>query len=169
MPVRLILIRHAKSAWDDPLADDHARVLNDRGRRSATAIGQWLAERGHVPDICLCSDAARTRETWDRIAAELPGPVPLRQMAELYHAGSQRLLGILRRASAETVALVGHNPGIGDLANAVLRDRASHPRFGDYPTGATAVIDFDVEDWAEVGLRSGALVDFVVPRELTGD
>lgn len=166
MALRLILIRHAKSAWDDPMAEDHARVLNERGRKSATALGQWLATNGYLPQLCLCSDAARTRETWERIAAELPQPVRVSHRAELYHAGSQRLLGTLRRATADTVALVAHNPGIGDFANALLRKRPEHPRYPDYPTGATAVIDFDIEDWSDLALRSGTLADFVVPRDL---
>ena len=166
MPVRLILIRHAKSAWDDPLANDHARVLNDRGRRSATAIGQWLATKGYLPGECLCSDASRTRETWDLIAAELPAPAPVQHMPELYHAGSQRLLSTLRNASADTVALVAHNPGIGDFASGLLQRRSSHPRYADYPTGATAVIDFDLQGWEVIAPRSGSLTDFVVPRDL---
>ena len=56
MTLTLLIIRHAKSSWEDPFADDHARVLNGRGRRSADALGDWLNGSGHVPDTCLCSD-----------------------------------------------------------------------------------------------------------------
>ena len=66
----MTLIRHAKSAWDDPFAEDHARVLNDRGRRSATAIGGWLREHGYLPAQVLSSDSARTTETVERLLAE---------------------------------------------------------------------------------------------------
>ena len=65
MTKRLILIRHAKSSWSDPFADDHARVLNKRGIASARAVGAWLAENDYVPQMILCSDSARTQETAD--------------------------------------------------------------------------------------------------------
>lgn len=69
MTKRLILIRHAKSAWDDPLLPDHDRPLNPRGEGAARDLGQWLASRGYVPGEVLCSDALRTRATWE---ASLP-------------------------------------------------------------------------------------------------
>ena len=72
MTKRLILIRHAKSAWDDPLTPDHDRPLNARGEGAARDLGQWLASRGYVPQEILCSNALRTRATWDGIAPFLP-------------------------------------------------------------------------------------------------
>ena len=69
---RLILTRHAKSSWDDPLMSDHDRPLNERGKAAAADLGQWLASRGYVPDQVLCSDALRTRKTWSGIAPALP-------------------------------------------------------------------------------------------------
>ena len=69
---RLILTRHAKSSWDDPLTPDHDRPLNDRGKAAAADLGQWLASRDYVPGEVLCSDALRTRKTFSGIAPALP-------------------------------------------------------------------------------------------------
>ena len=72
MTLRLVLIRHAKSSWDDFSIEDHDRQLNERGRRSAPAIGQWIADRGDIPTEVLCSDAKRTRETLDLLMEQWP-------------------------------------------------------------------------------------------------
>ena len=70
---RLILTRHAKSSWDDPMTPDHDRPLNERGKAAAADLGQWLASRGYVPDEVLCSDSLRTRKTFSGIGPALPG------------------------------------------------------------------------------------------------
>ena len=94
---RLILTRHAKSAWDDPTLADHDRPLNARGRRSALALGDWLASRGYEPEEVLCSSARRTQETWAMVAA---APVEVRPLLRiepgLYHASPDKMLTILR-------------------------------------------------------------------------
>jgi phosphohistidine phosphatase len=69
---RLILTRHAKSAWDDPAMADHDRPLNERGKAAAADLGQWLASRDYIPQEVLCSDAERTRKTWSGIAPPCP-------------------------------------------------------------------------------------------------
>ena len=84
---RLILTRHAKSSWDDPLTPDHDRPLNDRGKAAAADLGQWLASRDYVPDEVLCSDALRTRKTFSGMAPALPGSPVLELKPALYHAG----------------------------------------------------------------------------------
>lgn len=158
----LILIRHAKSDWGGGLPD-HDRPLNARGRRSAAAIGDWLRAKGHVPDEILCSTATRTRETLDLLGVD----APTRFDRALYHAGAEALLEALRAAEGDTVMLIGHNPGIGLFAAAALRRAPDHPRFDAYPTAATLVARFDIDDWRDMDLHSGQAVDFIVPRELT--
>lgn len=168
MTRRLILIRHAKSSWDDPRLADHDRVLNSRGITACRLIGDWLAAHDHQPDEALVSDAARTQETWSRIAARL-GPVPaLRHEPRLYHAGAEMMLTVLRGATGRTVAMVGHNPGIAEFAARLLRLAPDHGDFRRYPTGATLVADFAVADWGALVPASGEVVDFVTPRELDG-
>ncbi|MBE3637394.1 SixA phosphatase family protein [Mangrovicoccus algicola] len=165
MPL-LILIRHAKSDWSHDSLDDHARPLNARGRAAAPLIGRDLAARGLVPDQVLCSSALRTRQTWEAIAAELAGPAEADIRPALYHAQPEAMMDLLRRATGQVVAMIGHNPGIGALAHQILAARPAHAKFATYPTGATLIAQID--DWA--GLRNGGakLSDFLVPRDLPG-
>ena len=168
MTLRLILIRHAKSSWDDPFGDDHARVLNKRGRASAEAIGAWLAAQGHIPDVVLCSDAARTQETAALILPALAPNPTLELSGRIYHAAPDTILDLIHQQTTQTVAVIGHNPGIGMLANALVTTPPAHHRFSDYPTCATTVIDFDVGGWRELEPKSGQCKAFVVPRDLIG-
>ena len=163
---RLILTRHAKSAWDDPLTPDHDRPLNDRGKAAAADLGQWLASRGYVPGEVLCSDAVRTRKTWSGIAPALPGTPVLELKPALYHAGPDVMLAVLRHAEHDTVMIIGHNPGIGEFACRLVVHPPMNAEFARYPTGATLVVDFNVENWTEAGFGLGAAVDFIVPREI---
>lgn len=166
--LRLILIRHAKSSWNDPFSDDHGRVLNKRGRDSAVAIGGWLAAKAYVPDVVLCSDATRTQET---AALTLPALTPapeLQLMPLLYHAAPATIIDLLRKQVAGTLAVIGHNPGIGMLATTLVANPPGHPRFSDYPTCATTVIDFDIDTWREAKPHCGLCIDFTVPRDLIG-
>ncbi|WP_372884356.1 histidine phosphatase family protein [Shimia sp.] len=162
MPLELILMRHAKSSWDDPLLTDFDRVLNARGRASAVAMGKWLRETGHLPEQTLCSSSARTRET--RELAAMGGAVIFSDA--LYHASAARMLSALKEVSAATVLMIGHNPGIAMLAEALAIAPPDHPRFRDYPTCATTVFAFDAADWGAVGPASGRVVAFKTPREL---
>lgn len=158
---RLVLIRHAKSDWSAAL-EDHARPLNARGRRSAPLIGAWLQEAGYLPGEVICSDAARTRETFDGLGIDAPASYT----RLLYHAEAPDILEVLRAASAETVALIGHNPGIGDFAGWIVATPPAHPRFHDYPTAATLVAEFAIDNWRDADFGMARAVDFVIPREL---
>ncbi|RMC35407.1 SixA phosphatase family protein [Paracoccus alkanivorans] len=159
---RLILTRHAKSAWDDPTLADHDRPLNDRGRRSALALGDWLASRGYEPEEVLCSSALRTRETWEVVEKATLEVRPLVRMEPgLYHASPEKMMTILRTASHQTVMMLGHNPGISEFA-AMLPARAPlEPEFRRYPTAATLVVDFQIDSWSEVAPGQGSVMDFV--------
>ncbi|WP_136683678.1 SixA phosphatase family protein [Falsirhodobacter xinxiangensis] len=162
---RLILIRHAKSSWDNANLADHDRPLNQRGIAAAEDLGGWLASRGYAPDEVLCSDATRTRETWEGIAPALPSaPEPVLKSA-LYHAGPDVMLAVLRHAKGNVVAMLGHNPGIAEFAHRLVANAPPSDQFGKYPTGATLVVDFP-GPWAEVDFHQGSAIDFIVPREL---
>jgi phosphohistidine phosphatase len=163
---RLILTRHAKSSWDDPLTPDHDRPLNDRGKAAAADLGQWLASRDYVPQEVLCSDSLRTRKTFSGIAPALPGAPVLELKPALYHAGPDVMMAVLRHAKADTVMMIGHNPGIAEFAARLVAHPPHSADFARYPTGATLVVDFDVTDWGQVSFGSGVAVDFIVPREI---
>ena len=159
---RLILTRHAKSDWDDPLLADHDRPLNARGRRSARLLGDWLASRGYEPEEVLCSTALRCRQTWDEAVAAVLGVLPeVRHEAALYHAAPEVMLRVLRSARAPTVMMIGHNPGIAAFAAALPARPPLEPEFRSYPTAATLVVDFQAEDWAAVAEGQGDVRDFV--------
>lgn len=166
MTKRLILTRHAKSSWDDPLTPDHDRPLNERGKMAAADLGQWLASRGYVPDEVLCSDALRTRKTFSGISPALPGSPVLELKPALYHAGPDVMLAVLRHAKADTVMMIGHNPGIAEFAARLVTRPPANAEFQRYPTGATLVLDFPINDWKEVEFGSAAALDFIIPREI---
>lgn len=166
MPRRLILLRHAKSSWADAGADDHDRVLNGRGRKSCKAVGRWLQAEGHIPDQVLCSTAARTLETWDRLARELRAPPPVTPVPALYLAEAEAMFSVLQGATGRVVAMLGHNPGIGVFAGRLLGVAPDHADFDRFPTLATLVADFDIDDWGALTWGSGRAVTFLVPRSL---
>lgn len=169
MPLRLILMRHAKSSWDDPLLPDIQRPLNKRGRRAATIIGKWLRKRDMVPSEVLSSTSERTRETWDRVAQELgaKGTAQPRWTEALYLASPGDMLDVLRTATGPgPVLMLGHNPGTSLFAGAILERAPALAAYERYPTGATALIDLDIEDWDKAAWGIGRLVSFITPREL---
>lgn len=161
---RLILIRHGKSSWDDPFGDDHARKLNQRGRDAAEAVGAWLHANGYIPDLLLVSDAVRTVETCELICPAFTTAPAVKYKPSLYHAAPDTVLDLVQRETAGCIAVIGHNPGIGMLANGLVKQAPAHPRFGDYPTCATTIIDFV----GGIERAKGDVVDFVVPRDLIG-
>ncbi|MBK1636805.1 SixA phosphatase family protein [Rhodovulum adriaticum] len=168
MTLRLILIRHAKSAWDDPLQDDHDRKLNARGRDAAPKIGAWLAGQGYFPAEVLSSTARRTLETWDCMAPALGEATVMRRDPGLYHASAERMLEALNGCAASPVLMLGHNPGIGEFAARLLRKPPQSARFDRYPTCATLVADFEAEDWSAVSFGTGTAVTFITPKDLEG-
>ena len=166
MMKRLILTRHAKSSWDDPTMSDHDRPLNERGKAAAADLGEWLASSGYVPGEVLCSDAERTQKTWEGIEPALPGTPILTLKPALYHAGPDVMLAVLRHASADTVMMIGHNPGIAEFASRIVAQEPPIPEFHRYPTGATLVVSFEAPTWTDVDWHSGSVRDFIVPREI---
>ncbi|MBN2740556.1 MAG: histidine phosphatase family protein [Rhodobacteraceae bacterium] len=161
---RLILTRHAKSSWDYPLIEDQDRPLNARGRLAATELGDFLASRGLEPEEVICSSALRTRETWERVAGAVIETRPeLRYSDKLYHASPETLLEVLKTAHAPTVMILGHNPGIAEFARQLPAREILDPNFRRFPTGATLIVDFQIEDWADLELGQGSMLDFFTP------
>lgn len=164
---RLILMRHAKSSWDDPLLHDHDRPLNDRGRRDAATMGEWLKRKDYIPDEIILSTSARTRETMACVCAAAEISAPAREIKELYHANDFTILRNLAKATEDTVMVIAHNPGIGDFAGHFIAEHFAHRDFLRYPTSATTIFDVDVPDWSRVKFGSGKVLDFDIPRHLS--
>ncbi len=163
---RLILMRHAKSSWSEPEQRDLDRPLNKRGRRSAALIARWLKSNRYRPEHALVSNARRAQETWSRIVEKIGG-TPTTYVPEFYQADTAAILAAVQRApDVARLLVLGHQPGIGSFARFILEAAPTDAAFEKFPTGATAVIDFDATGWSEVALGSGRLHDFVVPRTL---
>jgi phosphohistidine phosphatase len=168
----LILLRHAKSDRADPALADHDRPLAARGREAAPKMGAWLKAHGPVPDLVLCSTAARARQTL-ALALEAWGIAPETAFDRgLYLVGGAGVLARLRRApdTAATVMVVGHNPDLEQLARrlALAGDQAALARLAEkVPTAGLAVIELPAERWAEAG-GSGRLLAFETPKTVGG-
>ena len=114
----------------------------------------------------MCSDATRTRKTWDGLAPALPGTPILHLKPALYHAGPDVMLAVLRNATEDCVMMIGHNPGISEFAARLVAHAPVNPEFQRYPTGATLVCDFIADSWTEVNYGMATTDDFIVPREV---
>jgi phosphohistidine phosphatase len=141
----LILLRHGKSDWSGDEADID-RPLAKRGRRQAPEAGQWLATHVDRIDLAVVSTAKRARATWDLVSAELDERPETRHAENAYAASVGELLDLIRSLGEElgTVVLVGHNPGLEDLAKTLVGDRIP------LPTSALAVIELD-GPWRSAG------------------
>ncbi|KAJ54791.1 phosphoglycerate mutase [Actibacterium mucosum KCTC 23349] len=166
MTLLLILVRHAKSSWGDPAAEDIDRPLNKRGQKAAPEIAKWLNSKGYIPAEVVSSPARRTLETWDRMAPHFPDTALIRREPDLYLAPPSTMLNSLQNCAADPVMMLGHNPGIAGFAAALLASPPDHPRFRDYPTCSTLVAAFEASDWAEVQPGSGKVLDFTIPADL---
>ncbi len=167
---QLLLMRHAKSSWDDPKLSDHARPLNTRGRQSAVAIRGVMQELGLVPDLVLVSSARRTLQTLECLEPWDETPL-IEPMDALYLAPAAQLLQVLNDVSetVRSVLLIGHNPGLHELALHLAGDPDTTPQgrrlAGGYPTGALAEYSVMGQWWA-LGAGGGRLLRFIAPRDL---
>lgn len=167
---RLMLLRHAKSAWPEGVPDKE-RPLATRGEKAAPLIGKYMTREGLVPDLVLVSPARRTQETWMLVRDELPGQVEARDHAGFYEVSAVKMLDALAHVEPRyrNLLIIGHNPGLQELA-LLLTDAgdadARRKVTEKFPTAGLAVIDFDAADWREIGEGSGRLERFVTPRSL---
>ena len=168
----LLLMRHAKSSWDDPLLPDHDRPLAPRGLRDAPRIGRWLVREGHLPDRILCSSARRAQQTCEAVRAEIPSaPEPV-FLPQLYEFGriSPLLDAIASHGGdARTLLVIGHNEALHDLARhlaAIGSEYAMRELYQKFPTAAVAILDLDGENWPTALARLGRLVRFMRPKKL---
>jgi phosphohistidine phosphatase len=172
---RLMLLRHAKTENEAPSGRDEDRRLDNRGHRDAAEIGSWIGHHPPFPDLVLVSHAMRALQTWQiawEAMKELVSEPEVELVPKLYGADVSQLLETIRDASSadpKRLMLVGHNPGMHELALALAGggDRAGRKALTDnLPTSGLAIFDFDLDDWADVAFRRGRLAAFVSPKLL---
>ncbi len=163
----LILIRHAKSSWDDPSLIDRERPLNKRGKRDAPCMGRMLKQRELPPDLILSSPAKRALKTAKLVAGEIGYPkkrIEVRE--EIYAQGVEALLKLLAGLddARERVFMVGHNPELTDLAN-----RLTGADIGNVPTCGVVSVEFNRNHWRDCVLEGGRLGFFERPPKAGPD
>lgn len=164
------LLRHAKAVPQEEGGPDRDRPLEPGGRRAAQALAQWIAEHRLSPALVLCSPALRARQTLEIVAPSFPQPPQILLEERLYLANARQLLARLREvpASIASVMLVGHNPGLHELAM-YLSDLATGPlvaRLDGFPAGALASYEVRVP-WSALDRRRARLTGVVLPEELS--
>ncbi len=168
---RLILFRHAKAERSEPGMEDRARALVERGRRDAATIGAYMSAHALVPDRVIISPAARTQETW-KIAANAFRPTPGAATADqLYDATPLAIFAVIKQtpAAAHTLLVIGHNPGLHELALMLVAsgDIDARERLGErLPTAGLVIVDFALDAWSKLHPQSGRLERFVGPKWL---
>jgi phosphohistidine phosphatase len=161
----LLLLRHAKSSWDDASLKDFDRPLNERGSRAAPLVGRFMREQGVAPDLVLCSPARRTRETVALVAQAAHWDAPVRFDERIYEASVERLVEVISQIEekANKALVIGHNPGMEEL---IFHLTGEEKRV---PTAALAQVALDVEKWGKIHQGCGTLDWLVKPKQLEDD
>lgn len=158
----LLLMRHAKSSWDEPGSTDRDRPLNERGKRDAPMMGAVLREKGLQPDLIICSPALRARKTAKLIAKAVGYPEDAIRMEEsIYLHGVGGLMDLVTSFpdAVQQIYLIGHNPDLTDLVN-----RLTDSDLSNVPTCGIASVEFAVDSWTDIGAGVGRLAFFDYPK-----
>lgn len=148
---RIILIRHGKSAWNDPNLRDHDRPLAERGERDVTFMADRLQSEDRIPELILCSSALRATQTAELIVKKLGiNPQKLKTYKELYHASPFQMATVLKDQddSINTIALVGHNPGMNEFIEKI------DTSFDNLPTSGQYGILLPIKKWAHLDFKT---------------
>ncbi len=169
---KITLLRHAKSGWDDPVARDFDRPLNTRGEKAAVLIGKWMKRNDLRFDHVIASPAVRVIDTIDQIVMGYGETLEPFWDRRIYLASSATLIDLLREQDSkyQSILMVGHNPGMEDLALELSSEEPVNPLreilWEKFPTSALAEIAVEIDDWADLAERSGQLTRFIRPRDL---
>jgi phosphohistidine phosphatase len=168
----LLLLRHAKSSWDEPNLADFDRPLAPRGTKDAPRIAAYLRKKKLRPELTLCSPALRAVQTWHLITESLGRENEVKSLDDLYLSPPSRLLRALKRVPPDIrcVMLVGHNPGLENLAELLSGPKSKKKALSylrdKFPTAALAVVEFETDAWSNINHGQGRLRRFVRPRDL---
>jgi phosphohistidine phosphatase len=168
-----MLLRHAKTERAQPGERDRDRKLTKRGRADAPVIGAYMARHRLVPDLALISPATRTRETWALLADCFAKAPKVVSEERIYNADPRSLMALLAETEgAKSLVLVGHNPGLHDLAVQLIAsgDVDARERIAEgLPTSGLVVIDLAFDDWSRLHAHAGRLERFVSPRLIAAE
>lgn len=176
MTKMLLLMRHAKSSWNDPALPDFDRKLNRRGIKAAARMGAHIRETGIIPELALCSSARRARETWELVQESFHEMIEAKAMKGLYLASPNQILRVIRTVpnNVRHLLVLAHNPGVQELAHHLAADTKGGDACGfleetpaRFPTAALALFTVEVNSWSEIDQGSTHLGEFILPRELT--
>jgi len=158
----LLLLRHAKSSWKDDAMKDFDRPLNQRGIKAAPTIGRLMRKRKLQPDLVLSSPAERARQTSQLVLDAAGFKTELRYDERIYEASAARLFEIVSQIDddANVAMLVGHNPGLEELLEALTGAARS------LSTAALACVELDIERWSKLRAGANQLAWLVKPKEL---
>jgi phosphohistidine phosphatase len=165
----VVLLRHGKSSWSDSTLADVDRPLAPRGERASRKLAKYIRRQRIQPALVLCSPSRRTRQTLEAVEASLGKRCAVKVVPELYGASEHELLEQLRALpdSIRSVMLIGHNPGLHNLALVLASRGADLLQLGEkFPTGALATLVVRSEGWTALGPGAAELVDYVVPKQL---
>ena len=148
----IFLLRHAKSSWDNLNLDDFDRPLSNKGIKASKKIGNYLKTNKFVPDIIYCSTAKRAKQTWELTNRIIKKKKNILYKDNLYMANLSEFMKIIKKTKNKfkNLMIVSHNPGIESLA--IELSKNENNKFHQiinikYPTGALAVIKFNLNDW----------------------
>lgn len=161
----LLILRHAKSSWDDTDLSDFERPLNARGLTAAPLMGKVMREKHITPDLIISSPAQRARQTTNLLRKTAEFDVPVNYEEKVYEASPLTLLHIAAGIDAEkeTVLFIGHNPGLEGFIKVLTGENES------MPTAALAKINLNIENWREISTGCGTLAFLIRPKDITGN
>jgi phosphohistidine phosphatase len=164
--LRLTLIRHANAEWKDASIEDFERPLNKRGQTEADSIGKVLLENDLVPELLLTSTAKRTQQTSEIIGKILSLPIRRVKTAEqLYLARAEVILTLAQSTGPKVhhLAIVGHNPGISELARSLA---PAEIVIGELSTASACTLTFTCESWSDIAAPAARAVLYTPPAKL---
>ena len=157
----LILIRHAKSSWSNPLLDDFERPLNKRGEKNAPFMAKVLKQKGLTPDLIISSPSIRTKQTLDYFIQDFDYKGEIILEESIYEAPFENLLKVIKNIDDKykTIFLFGHNPGLNDLVDFLIGNFEEN-----IPTSGVLKLNFDIKKWENLKEKIGILEFFIYPK-----
>lgn len=157
----LILIRHAKSSWSNPLLDDFERPLNKRGKKNAPFMAKVLRQKGLTPDLIISSPSIRTKQTLDYFIQEFDYKGEIIFEESIYEAPFENLLKVIKNIDDKykTIFLFGHNPGLNDIVDFLIGNFEEN-----IPTSGVLKLNFDIKKWENLKEKIGILEFFIYPK-----